>query len=151
MNNTFPLRRLRSLALLAALELGACRARDASPQHDGAARPINVASTIAGCEALDDCTRLCSEKNPNSCVSAGRLYEFGHGVPADPSRAFQLYEQACDFKYAGGCYNAAVLLEAGKGVGADPARARKLYAQVCQMGSKTSCERAQRLGGDGQD
>jgi TPR repeat protein len=40
-------------------------------------------------------------------------------------------------------------LEAGKGIGADPVRAQNLYAQVCQTGPKASCERAQRLGGDG--
>ena len=137
---------LRLFALLAALGTGACRR--AEPSRHGDDKPINVASTIAGCESLDDCTRKCSDKNPNSCVSAGRLYEFGHGVPADPSRAFDFYERACAFKYAGGCYNAAVLLEAGKGVGADPGRARELYAQVCQMGSTTSCEQARRLGSD---
>ena len=141
-------RTLRLLALLAALGIGACHRTEASRHGDGADKPLNVASTIAGCENLDDCTRKCSDKNPNSCVSAGRLYEFGHGVPADPSRAFELYERACAFKYAGGCYNAAVLLEAGKGVGADLVRARALYAQVCQMGSTTSCEQARRLGGD---
>ena len=138
---------LRLLAL-AALGLEACRTAKPSRHSDGADKPINVASTIAGCESLDDCASECSEKNPNSCVSAGRLYEFGHGVPADPARAFDLYERACAFKYAGGCYNAAVLLEAGKGVGADPGRARELYAQVCQMGSMTSCAQAQRLGSD---
>jgi TPR repeat protein len=142
-------RTLRLLALLAALGFGACRTNEASRHGDGANKPINVASTIAGCENLDDCTRKCSDKSPNSCVSAGRLYEFGHGVPADPSRAFGLYQQACDLKYAGGCYNAAVLLEAGKGVEADPVRARELYAQVCQMGSTTSCDQARRLGSDG--
>ena len=148
MNKPCEHRTLRLLALLSALGIGACRTAEASPHGGRADKPINVASTIAGCENLDDCTRKCSDKNPNSCVSAGRLYEFGHGVAADPARAFQLYEQACDFKYAGGCYNAAVLLEAGKGVAADPVRARELYAQVCQMGSTTSCEQARRLGSD---
>jgi TPR repeat protein len=141
-------RTLRLLALLTAFGIGACGTAKASPHGEGADKPINVASTIAGCDNLDDCTSKCSEKNPNSCVSAGRLYEFGHGVAADPARAFDLYQRACDAQYAAGCYNAAVLLEAGKGVGTDLVRARKLYMQVCQMGSTTSCEQARRLGSD---
>jgi TPR repeat protein len=142
MNNAIEHRTLRVLALLAAVGLGACRTENASSQGGGTEKPLEVASIIAGCTTLDDCNRQCTEKTPGACVSAGRLYEFGHGVPADPARAFQLYEQACDWKYPGGCYNAAVLLEAGKGVEKDLKRARELYAQVCQMGSKTSCGRA---------
>jgi TPR repeat protein len=141
MTNAIAPGKLPILALLATLGLAACRAPDTSSQTSGAEKPLEVASIIAGCKTLDDCNRQCTEKTPAACVSAGRLYEFGHSVPADPSHAFQLYEQACDWKYAGGCYNAAVLLEAGKGVEKDLSRARELYAQVCQLGSKTACGR----------
>ena len=139
----------RIIALLGALGLGACGAPSASSRNGSAARPVDVASTIAGCSTLDDCVRQCAEKRATGCVSAGRLYEFGHGVTADPSRAFPLYEEACELKYAGGCYNAAVLLEAGKGVERDQARAHGLFAKVCQMGSNTACAQAQALGEDG--
>ena len=134
------------LALLAALSVAACRDRDAPSAAGRADKAIDVASVLEGCKELDDCERQCGEKNPGPCVSAGHLYEFGRGVTPAPARAFRLYEQACGLKYAGGCYNAAVLLEAGKGVERDPVRARQLYAKVCDMGSKTSCERARRLG-----
>jgi TPR repeat protein len=130
------------------MHLGACR-RDTSSSSSGAEKPIDVASIIAGCSDLEGCDRQCAEANPNACVSAGRLYEFGHGVTVDPTRAFRLYERACDLKSAGGCYNAAVLLESGKGVDRDLAAARQLYARVCEMGSKTSCEHARRLGDGG--
>jgi hypothetical protein len=138
----------RAPALLAGLVLAGlpgCRGREEppAPPAGASAQPIDVTSTIAGCDKLDDCDRLCAESGtPGTCVWAGRLYEFGHGVDPDPSRAFRLYEQACASELAGGCYNAAVLLEAGKGVARDPARARRLYAKVCAMGSTTSCERA---------
>jgi TPR repeat protein len=138
----------RGAALLVVLGTGACRGHDAPPDASGKAEPINVAATVRGCADLDDCNRQCTEKTPNACVSAGHSYEFGHGVPADPARAFQLYEQACDWKCATGCYNAAVLLEAGKGVVKDAARARQLYAQVCVLGSKTACEHAGKLGSE---
>ena len=150
MTNTLERRTPRVLILLGALGVAACSGTDTAPHGRGVDKPIDVASIIAGCKDLDDCNRQCTEKSPGSCVSAGRLYEFGHGVPSDPVRAFPLYERACDFKYAGGCYNAAVLLEAGKGVQRNPARAREFYAKVCQMGSKTSCEKARALGSGGE-
>ena len=135
--------------MLVTLGLCACRSPDGSLQGRGADKRIDVASVVAGCQSLEDCNRRCTDKSPSSCVSAGRLYEFGHGVSADPSRAFVLYERACDANYAGGCYNAAVLLESGKGVAKDRVRARQLYTKVCGMGSKTSCERARALGDGG--
>jgi TPR repeat protein len=141
--------RPRIFALLSALGLAACRTPDSSSQSGGAERPLGVASIIAGCTTLDDCNLQCTERTPAACVSAGRIYEFGHGVPADAARAFQLYEQACAWRYAGGCYSAAVLLETGKGVERDLSRARELYAQVCQLGSKTACRQASTLGDDG--
>jgi TPR repeat protein len=142
MTNAIERRTLRVLALLAAVGLGACNRESSSSPGSSSAKALEVSAIIAGCTTLDDCNRQCTEKTPSACVSAGRLYEFGHSVPSDPAHAFQLYEQACAWKYAGGCYNAAVLLEAGKGVEKDLIRARELYTQVCQMGSKTSCGRA---------
>ncbi|HEX7481372.1 MAG TPA: tetratricopeptide repeat protein [Polyangiales bacterium] len=97
---------------------------------------------IAGCDDVEECNRQCAAQQPTACVTAGHLYEFGRGVPADISRAFQLYIQACNLKFAGGCYNAAVLLDTGKGVDKDTRRAHELYAKVCAMGSKTACARA---------
>jgi TPR repeat protein len=132
--------------VIAATALSACRERDAAPPPSAAAKPLDVATAIASCTDLADCNRRCQEENPNACVSAGRLYEFGHGVPRDAAAAFPLYEKACDLKYAGGCYNAAVLLETGKGVEKDVERARALYAKVCGLGGATACERAEKLG-----
>ena len=73
------------LALLVALGLGACRNRDAPSRASGAEKPIDVASLVAGCDDLAGCDRLCTEKNPNACISSGRMYEFGHGV-SHPAR-----------------------------------------------------------------
>jgi TPR repeat protein len=132
-------------ALFIALALCACRKSASSSQPHGAEKPIDVASLIAGCTDLDDCNRQCSENRPNTCVSAGRMYEFGHDTVPDPSRAFHLYERACDLDYAGGCYNAAVLLEAAKGIEKDLKRAHQLYAKVCAMRSTTACARAEEI------
>ena len=107
-------RRTLRAVMLVVLGIGACQNHDASPDANSAATPLNVASIVAGCQDLADCNRKCTEQNPNACVSAGHSYEFGRGVAVDSPRAFQLYEQACDWKFATGCYNAAVLLESGK-------------------------------------
>jgi uncharacterized protein len=104
---------------------------------------------MTACQNLEECDQQCSAGQPAACVSAGRLYEYGHGVVADPARAYRLYNRACALGYAGGCYNAAVLLEAGRGISRDLRRARELYAKVCQMGSNTACDRAEALGHDG--
>jgi TPR repeat protein len=107
--------------------------------------PLDVHSLIAACANAVECEQQCTEKRAAGCVSAGRLYEFGHGVSTDAAKAFHFYDAACELKDAAGCYNAAVLLEVGKGVARDPARAQRLFKSVCQMGSKTACARAERL------
>jgi len=123
-----------------------CRRCSSAPDASG--KPIEVASTITGCQTIEECNQQCSSGQAAACVAAGRLYEYGHGVVADPGRAYLLYDRACTLGYAGGCYNAAVLLEAGRGISKDVRRARELYSKVCQMGSNTACDRAEVLAQD---
>ncbi len=138
----------RCICLLLCL-MGCHRSSGSSSAPDASDKPIDVASAIAGCQTLEECDQKCSSGQPAACVSAGRLYEYGHEVTADPARAYRLYERSCALGYAGGCYNAAVLLESGQGVPRDLGRARELYARVCQMGSNTACERAEALSDGG--
>jgi len=137
-----------------ALAFGACQIRGraelderaGSHEHDShMLAPIDTVSLISGCSDLDDCNRKCAAHDARACVSAGRFYEFGHSMPSDSARAYNLYITACDLRFAGGCYNAAVLLEAGKGIARDLSRARFLYENVCSRGSPTACERANNL------
>jgi TPR repeat protein len=126
--------------------LTACRRSSDSPSPpNGLQRPVEVASTIAGCTTLEECDQKCSSGQSAACVSAGRLYEYGRGVPSDPFRAYRLYDLSCTLGHPGGCYNAAVLLESGRGVSKNVQRARQLYDRVCQMGSNTACERGEEL------
>lgn len=124
-----------------------CRRRSSSAP-DASSKPIDVASAITGCQNIAECDQQCGSGQAAACVAAGRLYEYGRGVAADPGRAYGLYDRACVLNYAGGCYNAAVLLEAGRGISKDVSRARELYAKVCQMGSNTACDRAEALAQD---
>src|SRR6266851_3995388 len=128
---------------------GCRRSSDSSSSSEASRRPVDVASTIAGCEALVECDQKCSSGQPAACVSAGRLYEYGRGVAADPARAYRLYDLSCALGHPGGCYNAAVLLESGRGVSKNVQRARQLYDRVCQMGSNTACERGEELSNAG--
>jgi TPR repeat protein len=130
------------------VSLLACR-RTGESVPDASGRAIDVAAVVAACKTSEDCDRECSAGIPASCVAAGRLYEYGHGVPVDPSRAFRLYEQACAQGYAGGCYNAAILLEYGRGVSKNLARARELYTNVCNAGGSSACDRAAAIRPDG--
>jgi len=132
------------------LLLTSCQSLCGSSQSDRSKKPVDVASIVAGCRSVEECNQECSSGKPVACVSAGRLYEYGHGVVPDPAHAYQLYDQACALGYSGGCYNAAILLESGRGVSRDLRRAHQLYARVCQMGSKTACERAEALGDGGE-
>ena len=142
MMKSFVRRMVHAAALFAGLSFAACHERPSASEAHGPDKPIDVASVVAGCKGLAECDEACGKDQAQACVSAGRLYEFGRGVIADPSHAFALYQRGCDLGYAAGCYNAAFLLSAGKGVAKDPSRARELYAKVCEMGSKTACEKA---------
>jgi TPR repeat protein len=138
--------RARVLCIWLPLALAGCRrSSDSSSPPDASKGPVDVASTIAGCQTLEECDQKCSSGQPAACVSAGRLYEYGRGVAADPARAYRLYDLSCALGYPGGCYNAAVLLESGRGVSKNVQRARQLYARVCQMGSNTAGERGGEL------
>ena len=134
--------------LICCVCLASCR-RSSSSAPDAGSRAIDVNPTLAACKDVQECNEQCSSAQPASCVAAARLYEYGHGVAADPARAFRLYDRACELGYVGGCYNAAVLLEAGRGVSKDLRRARELYVKVCEMGSNTACDRAEALAVDG--
>ena len=70
------------------VDLVACRS------HAPAAKPGSlVDATVARCDAGDAA----------SCVAAGAMYESGHEVARDPSRARALYHRACEAGHAPGC------------------------------------------------
>jgi TPR repeat protein len=118
-----------------------------SPLPASTQDPVRVASVLTSCRSLQDCVEECSKGHPAACLEAGRLYEYGHGAPADTARAYQAYDRSCTLGYAGGCYNAALLLESGHGVQKDVVRAQKLYAAVCELGGRTACARRDALAG----
>ena len=135
-------------------ELGACTELPVcDKQCDGgladACRRLGVSYEFGKGGATKDETRAaafysraCALKEANGCLSAGRMYEFAHGVAKDEKRAESFYDQACSIGFTAGCYNDAIMLENGRGVAKDLARAAVLYDRACNAGSKTACESA---------
>jgi TPR repeat protein len=87
----------------------------------------------------------CALGSAMSCLSAGQMYEYEHGVARDSGKAAGYYEKACDAGFAPGCYNFAIMLENGRGVPRDLAKALANYDMACKAGSQTACGRAKEL------
>ena len=77
-----------------------------------------------------------------SCVFAGQMHEYAHGVPKDDAKATRFYGLACDRGWPAGCYNLGIMYENGRGVGRDRAKAGDLYQVACTAGSRTACDKA---------
>ncbi len=60
---------------------------------------------------------------------------------ADPARAAEMFERACDSSFTPACIAFADVLEAGDGLSPDPERARVVLEQACLDGSTIACDR----------
>jgi TPR repeat protein len=99
------------------------------------------ASAIAECfTGRDDaaCSRAvpsleisCGEKQGESCVSLGSLYDGGFGVTRDRRKAAAAYQAACNLGEKSGCARFAVLEAQGLGVRRNSARAMKTLEGLC--------------------
>jgi TPR repeat protein len=89
--------------------------------------------------------RGCDLGDLPSCVFAGQMYEYHHGVPEDDAAAARFYGRACDKGWSAGCYNLAIMFDNGRGVARDPARAASLYEGACKAGAKPACDRVTAL------
>lgn len=91
----------------------------------------------AACEKLCD---LNKSDGADGCLNLALFYEFGKGVEQDFTKAFKLYEKACDLDYANGCNNLGVLYANGQGVKPDSTKANKLFNKACDLGSQLGCD-----------
>jgi len=83
--------------------------------------------------------------NGEGCLSAGRMYEFHHGVVKDDGKAVSFYRHACDVGDEAGCVNLAIMFENGRGAPRDLAKAAELFAEACGRGSSLACAHAKSL------
>jgi hypothetical protein len=83
------------------------------------------------------------EGGPESCYTLGMMYSSGGmGVEQDPSRAFEMFDKACDNDYARGCGRMAQSYLSGQGVAADPVKAIAAFDRACRKRDASSCANA---------
>ncbi len=81
----------------------------------------------------------CADDQAATCVSEGKRYFVGDGVPKDPFRAAQLWRRACDAGYAPGCMFLAESYRNGEGLGVNSDKAFDLYVAACELGQPVAC------------
>lgn len=74
-----------------------------------------------------------------ACNLAGAILADGRGTKADATRAFQLFESACEQGNPDGCANTARAYEGARGVAKDLDKARELREKACKLGHQKSC------------
>ena len=89
----------------------------------------------------------CEEGAAALCVAEGERYVAGQGVAADPARAAQLFERACDLRDFSGCARLGDVLARGRG--RDVSRASAAYQRACDGGRLEACASLGRLLSDG--
>lgn len=67
-------------------------------------------------------------------LSLGRLYEHGHGVARNYSKALEWYSKAAGQGLPEGYYNLGVCYEVGMGTASDMAKAGAAYAKAAELG-----------------
>jgi hypothetical protein len=90
-------------------------------------------------EARHLAEQACDGGSADSCVNVGWLYDTGHGVRRDESRAASFFQRACDGGSAEGCFNLGADYDAGKGVALDYAQAAALFQRACDGGNAEGC------------
>lgn len=81
----------------------------------------------------------CKAGDAESCYYFGIALERGVGIPANASRAQQMYATGCQLGNLYACTNEAGLHLQGKGVKQDFARAAVLYANACERRDDRAC------------
>jgi uncharacterized protein len=86
-------------------------------------------------QALPLGLRSCNGGDPQGCLAVGRMYKQGKGAPADPSRAKEYMERACQEGKGIGiaCGQLGGLYSEGEGVAKDDATAFRYFELGCRM------------------
>ncbi len=73
----------------------------------------------------------CDVKPGLTCSTAGKVHEYGTGVPASHLKAAEYYDRACKAGHGPGCTSLARLYESSPDLPRDTARATALHKQRC--------------------
>jgi TPR repeat protein len=109
----------------------------------GGSSAAAAASTVtATCDSSqpEACRAGCDAGRPGDCNQLGYMYDTGTGgMGADPAKAIELYQRACDGGFVVGCNNHAILLREGRGVATDDVRAAELFRKACDSNHAPAC------------
>lgn len=84
--------------------------------------------------ALQHWTPLADAGDAEAQLNIGYMYDAGHGVPMDPSRAVSWYRKSAEHGYAAAQFNLGMMYAAGRGVTQDSAQAQYWLAQAAGQG-----------------
>ena len=144
-----------TLGVLASLFIG-CASRVTASAAPAPAPPPDayVRSTDKGCGwNAAECERMCASHDYDACSMLGSIYQDGApaagGIPSaggasvapNPSRAFELYERACQGGSNSGCVNFGNAYERGEIAPPSTERARQAFLQTCERGYSWGCMR----------
>lgn len=117
---------------------------------DGVARTSAEELPATADAAIRAIAESCAKGNGTDCLGLGVSHSNGtHGLPANETRAADMYERACDLGEIRGCNNLAVAFEKGQGRDVDPKRAVELYQRNCDAKQALACRNLGRSYRDG--
>ncbi len=86
------------------------------------------------------CSSYGEDYNGESCYTLGSLLSDGNmGLPLDPERAFQAFEQSCANEFAHGCGRVGQSYLGGVGTAANPTLALTNFEKACRNRDASSC------------
>lgn len=117
--------------------------RRTQSENIGCSAPLRLTlmplAQMRECIGVQECEARCNGGDAGSCVNLGGLYLSGNGVPADPARGSQLFQQACDSGDMLGCGNLGISYLNAVGVNQDFRHAASLLTRACDVGISWSC------------
>lgn len=97
-------------------------------------------STPSAAQRFAELEDACDQGNGSACADAAALVRRGGtGLPANSSRATELYRRGCDHGNAGACHLLSQATQQGTGTARDPAEAARIATEACSGGSMQAC------------
>ena len=89
--------------------------------------------------------KLAAEGDHRAQFAMGLVYDRGHGVPQDKSKAFKWYEKGASSGNAKAQYNLALMYQNAEGVPRDEPEAIRWYLKAAERGISDAIERVHEL------
>lgn len=103
------------------------------------------AGALVANSQLKEYKKGCDNKNGESCLELGHLYDKGNGVKQDYKKANEYYKLGCNLKDGASCFGLGFLYHEGKGVRQDKIKAKNYFGLACDEGSQGGCDNYKEL------